>query len=181
VPGGSDALTGAESFINNQYTITGRSRAPFARRDTARDPGRRPDAGPSASPNGGLGRHRFRAMHRLFRAANYPSEIRQPILMLAASNDTSSPHRGDREFAYHLRAGSHLLIAGSKHEILQEAGPATAAQVLGRVRRLRAWHAVCSSSGDTQFGGFHLRDAGRRRRDLGMRFERRRNTLYPSW
>ena len=24
------------------------------------------------------------------------------------------------EFAYHLRAGSHLVIAGSKHEILQE-------------------------------------------------------------
>ena len=24
------------------------------------------------------------------------------------------------EFAYHLRAGSHLVIAGAKHEILQE-------------------------------------------------------------
>jgi lysophospholipase len=61
----------------------------------------------------------FRAMHG-FRAANYPSEIRQPILMLAASNDTIVSTAAIEEFAYHLRAGSHLVIAGSRHEILQE-------------------------------------------------------------
>jgi lysophospholipase len=61
----------------------------------------------------------FRAMHG-FRATNYPLEIRQPILMLAASNDTIVSTAAIEEFAYHLRAGSHLVIAGSKHEILQE-------------------------------------------------------------
>ena len=63
--------------------------------------------------------HGFTAM-RGFRAANYPLEIRQPILMLAASNDAVVSTPAIEEFAYHLRAGSHLVIAGSKHEILQE-------------------------------------------------------------
>ena len=40
--------------------------------------------------------------------------------MLAASNDTIVSTAAIEEFAYHLRAGSHLVIAGSKHEILQE-------------------------------------------------------------
>ena len=61
----------------------------------------------------------FRAMHG-FRAFDYPSQIRQPILMLAASNDAVVSTSAIEEFAYHLRAGSHLVIAGSKHEILQE-------------------------------------------------------------
>jgi lysophospholipase len=55
-----------------------------------------------------------------FRGMSYPSEIRQPILMLAASSDTIVSTSAIEEFAYHLRAGSHLVIAGSKHEILQE-------------------------------------------------------------
>jgi lysophospholipase len=55
-----------------------------------------------------------------FKGKNYPSEIRQPILMLAASSDTVVSIAAIEEFAYHLRAGSHLVIAGAKHEILQE-------------------------------------------------------------
>ena len=43
-----------------------------------------------------------------------------PILMLAASSDTVVSTAAIEEFAYHLRAGSHLVIAGAKHEILQE-------------------------------------------------------------
>ncbi len=68
-------------------------------------------------------------------------KIRQPILMLAASNDTVVSTPAIEEFAYHLRAGSHLVIAGSKHEILQEQDRYRAA-VLGGVRRLRAGHAA---------------------------------------
>jgi len=45
--------------------------------------------------DGGLADTAFRAMHT-FRGANYPSEIRQPILMLAASNDTHRLDGGDR-------------------------------------------------------------------------------------
>ena len=61
----------------------------------------------------------FRAMNT-FRQTYYPSNIRQPILMLAASSDEVVSTAAIEEFAYHLRAGSHLVIAGSKHEILQE-------------------------------------------------------------
>ena len=82
----------------------------------------------------------FRAMHG-FRASDYPSRIRQPILMLAASNDTIVSTPAIEEFAYHLRAGSHPVIAGSKHEILQEQRTATA-RSLGGLRRLRAGHAA---------------------------------------
>ncbi len=66
------------------------------------------DGKPTAPPL-----HAFRAMH-------YPSRIRQAILMLAASNDSIVSTPAIEEFAYHLRAGSHLAIAGAKHEILQE-------------------------------------------------------------
>jgi lysophospholipase len=55
-----------------------------------------------------------------FRGMSYPSEIRQPILMLAASNDSVVSTSAIEEFAYHLRAGTHLVVAGAKHEILQE-------------------------------------------------------------
>ena len=55
-----------------------------------------------------------------FKATNYPSQIRQPILMVAAGMDSVVSTPAIEEFAYHLRAGSHLVIPGAKHEILQE-------------------------------------------------------------
>jgi lysophospholipase len=55
-----------------------------------------------------------------FRAADYPARIRQPILMMAAGNDTVVSTPAIEEFAYHLRGGSHLVIPGARHEILQE-------------------------------------------------------------
>ncbi len=55
-----------------------------------------------------------------FRAVDYPARIRQPILMIAASYDLVVSTAAIEEFAYHLRAGSHLVISGARHEILQE-------------------------------------------------------------
>jgi lysophospholipase len=40
--------------------------------------------------------------------------------MLAAGADTIVSTPAIEEFAYHMRAGSQIVIAGSKHEILQE-------------------------------------------------------------
>ena len=93
-----------------------------------------------ASPTVAWADTSFRAMHT-FRQMHYPSNIRQPILMLAASNDEVVSTSAIEEFAYHLRAGSHLVIAGSRHEILQEQDRYRAA-ILGGVRRLRAGHAA---------------------------------------
>ena len=113
VPGGSDALTGTESFINNPFTS---DPVRYARNAAILEED--PTLG-IGSPTVAWADTAFRAMHT-FRGVTYPSEIRQPILMLAASNDSIVSTAAIEEFAYHLRAGSHLVIAGSRHEILQE-------------------------------------------------------------
>src|SRR5439155_20704999 len=61
----------------------------------------------------------FKAMNE-FADPNYPSRLRQPLLLVAAGQDqvVSTPAIG--AFAVRLRAGSHLVIPGSRHEILME-------------------------------------------------------------
>lgn len=113
IPGGSDRLTGLNPFINNPLTS---DPVRYARNAAILEED--PTLG-LASPTVAWADTAFRAM-QTFKGMNYPSEIRQPILMLAASNDTIVSTAAIEEFAYHLRAGSHLVIAGSKHEILQE-------------------------------------------------------------
>jgi lysophospholipase len=113
IPGGNGELTGASSFINNPFTS---DPVRFARNMAILEED--PTLG-LASPTVAWADTALKAMHG-FRASNYPSRIRQPILMMAASNDTIVSTAAIEEFAYHLRAGSHLVIAGSKHEILQE-------------------------------------------------------------
>jgi len=113
IPGGSDALTGAASFVNNPLTS---DPVRYARNAAILEED--PTLG-LGSPTVAWAATAFKAMHG-FRASHYPSQIRQPILMLAASNDSVVSTPAIEEFAYHLRAGSHLVIAGAKHEILQE-------------------------------------------------------------
>ena len=113
VPGGGDQLTGMSPFINNPLTS---DPVRYARNVAILEED--PTLG-LASPTVAWADTAFRAMHT-FKGMDYPSEIRQPILMLAASNDMVVSTAAIEEFAYHLRAGSHLVIAGSKHEILQE-------------------------------------------------------------
>src|SRR5262249_20133171 len=113
VPGGTDVITGTASFINNSLTS---DPVRYARNAAILEED--PSLG-IASPTVAWADTAFRAMHT-FRGLDYPLDIRQPILMLAASNDTIVSTSAIEEFAYHLRAGSHLVIAGSKHEILQE-------------------------------------------------------------
>lgn len=55
-----------------------------------------------------------------FRAADYPLRIPQPVLMLAAGADTIVSATAIVEFATRLPAGSSRVIAGARHEILQE-------------------------------------------------------------
>jgi lysophospholipase len=113
VPGGSDVLAGTEDFINNPLTsdpVRYARNAAIIEEDPTLGLG---------SPTVAWADTAFRAMHG-FSASGYPSRIRQPILMLAASNDSVVSTPAIEEFAYHLRAGSHLVIAGAKHEILQE-------------------------------------------------------------
>ncbi len=55
-----------------------------------------------------------------FRSSEFAGRIRQPVLMLAAGNDTIVSAPAIAAFARHLPAGSRRVIAGAKHEILQE-------------------------------------------------------------
>src|SRR5205823_8967886 len=55
-----------------------------------------------------------------FRAADYPSQIDQTILMVAAGGDTIVSTAAVKGFAARLPAGSYRLIEGARHEILQE-------------------------------------------------------------
>jgi lysophospholipase len=62
----------------------------------------------------------FRVMGELSEPG-YPGRIRQPILIIAAGQDgiVSTPAIDD--FAVRLRAGSHLIVPGARHELLMEA------------------------------------------------------------
>jgi lysophospholipase len=62
----------------------------------------------------------YRAM-REFAEPNYAERLRQPILIVAAGQDqlVSTPVVG--QFAARLPVGSHLVIAGARHELLMEA------------------------------------------------------------
>ncbi len=113
IPGGSDQLLSSSSFINNPLTS---DPVRYARNTAILEED--PTLGIGA-PTVAWADTAFAAM-RGFRAADYPSRIRQPILMLAASSDVVVSTSAIEEFAYHLRAGSHLVIAGARHEILQE-------------------------------------------------------------
>ena len=113
VPGGSGELTGIDSFEGNPLTT---DPVRYARNAAILEED--PSLG-LASPTVAWADEAFKAMVG-FRAVDYPSKIRQPILMLAASADTVVSTSAIEEFAYHLPAGSHLVIAGARHEILQE-------------------------------------------------------------
>jgi lysophospholipase len=113
VPGGNDKLTGIGSFEGNPLTtdpVRYARNAAIIEEETSLG---------LASPTVAWADESFKAMMG-FRAIDYPSKIRQPILMLAASADTVVSTAAIEEFAYHLPAGSHLVIAGARHEILQE-------------------------------------------------------------
>jgi lysophospholipase len=69
----------------------------------------------------------------------YPGRIRQPILIIAAGQDAIVSTPAIDEFAVRLRAGSHLIVPGSRHELLMEQDRFRL-QAAGGVRRFRSRH-----------------------------------------
>jgi lysophospholipase len=61
----------------------------------------------------------FRSM-RMLRERSYPAAIRQPMLIIAAGSDAVVSNAAIEDFASLLRAGSHLVVVGSQHEVLME-------------------------------------------------------------
>jgi lysophospholipase len=61
----------------------------------------------------------FRVMREMAEPG-YPGRIRQPILIIAAGLDAIVSTPAIDEFAVRLRAGSHLIVPGGRHELLME-------------------------------------------------------------
>jgi lysophospholipase len=61
----------------------------------------------------------FRAM-RTMQEPSFPTRIRQPILIIAAGRDAIVSNVVIEDFAMSLRAGTHLVVVGSQHELLME-------------------------------------------------------------
>jgi lysophospholipase len=114
IPGGNIDLIKSTGFPDNPLTSDPRR---YAR--NAAILGADPTLG-IASPTVAWLDAAFAAMTEL-RSREFAVQIRQPVLMLAAGDDTVVSTPAIAAFARHLPAGSHRVIAGAKHEILQEA------------------------------------------------------------
>jgi len=113
VPTGDSSVAGTSSFIGNVLTS---------------DPVRyaRNAAVLEQEPSLGLGAPTVAWVDAAMRQMNqfaehaYSASIRQPILMVAAGRDEVVSTPAIESFGQNLLAGRHLILAGAKHEILQE-------------------------------------------------------------
>ena len=49
-----------------------------------------------------------------------PSKVRQPLMLIAAGRDQVVSTAAIEDIAVRLRAGSHLIVAGARHELMME-------------------------------------------------------------
>jgi lysophospholipase len=113
VPGGGATVLSTEPYIGNPLTS---DPVRYARAAAVLET--EPALG-LGSPTVAWADSAFRVMAQL-RAPSYPARIRQPILIVAAGRDQLVSTAAIENFAIHLRAGSHVIIAGAQHEILME-------------------------------------------------------------
>jgi lysophospholipase len=57
---------------------------------------------------------------REFSEPGYGAPIRQPMMLIAAGHDQIVSTPAIEAFAANLRAGSHLIVPGARHELLME-------------------------------------------------------------
>ncbi len=113
VPAGTPAVFGTGPYIGNLMTS---DPVRYARTKAVLEV--EPEVGLGAPTVGWLDAA-FRVMEE-FRDPLYPSKIRQPLMLIAAGRDEIVSTAAIEDFAVRLRAGSHLIVAGSRHEIMQE-------------------------------------------------------------
>ena len=113
VPTGDSAPPGSESFIGNVLTS---DPVRYARNAAILE--QEPELGLGA-PTVAWADAAMRQM-KAFADSSYAVRIRQPILMVAAGRDEVVSTPAIEAFGQNLLAGRHLILAGAKHEILQE-------------------------------------------------------------
>ena len=113
VPGGDATVDQSQPFLGNPLTS---DPVRYARNSAILE------AGPSlglGAPTVAWASAAFRVLDA-FAETGYPGRIRHPMLIVAAGSDTIVSTPETEEFAIRLRAGSHLVLPGAKHEILME-------------------------------------------------------------
>jgi lysophospholipase len=113
VPGGSAKVEAVGQFIGNNVTT---------------DPVRhaRTKAVLEAAPDLGLGSPTVSWLNAAYRSMaeiadpSFPGKVRQPLMLIAAGRDEIVSTAAIEDFAIRLRAGSHLIVAGSRHELMME-------------------------------------------------------------
>lgn len=113
VPSRDPSMTGAQEFVGNLLTS---DPVRYARNVAVLE--QEPSLGVGA-PTIAWADGALRLM-KLFTDPGYAGQIRQPLLMVAAGGDEVVSTPAIEEFGRHLLAGRHLILAGSRHEILQE-------------------------------------------------------------
>ncbi len=114
VPGGSDlSLEEMGVFEDNPLTTDyDRFHRTAAILETA------PELGLGAPTIGWL-RAAYRSM-RLVTSKEFPAKVQVPVLIFSAGNDRVVSTQAIEAFASRLKNGSHIVISGAEHEILQE-------------------------------------------------------------
>jgi lysophospholipase len=113
VPGGSANVLAMGPYVNNIATT---------------DPVRhaRTKAVLEAAPELGLGSPTVAWLNAAYRAMgeiadpSFASKVRQPLMLIAAGRDDVVSTAAIEDVAVRLRAGSHLIIAGARHELMME-------------------------------------------------------------
>ena len=113
VPGGSATELATGPYVNNNATS---------------DPVRyaRTKAVLEAAPELGLGSPTVSWLSAAYRAMGevsdpgYASKVRHPLMLVAAGRDQVVSTAAIEDVAIRLRAGSHLIVAGARHELMME-------------------------------------------------------------
>jgi lysophospholipase len=113
VPGGSPIPVALDSYLNNNATS---------------DPVRhaRTKAVLEAAPELGVGSPTVSWLNAAYRAMgeiaapSFASKVRQPLMLIAAGRDEVVSTAAIEDIAVRLRAGSHLIVAGARHELMME-------------------------------------------------------------
>ena len=113
VPGGDARVVASRSFVGNPLTSD-----PVRHARTAAILDAEPALG-LGSPTVAWSAAAFGAMAE-FAAPDYAQQIRQPIVMIAAGRDEIVSTGAIENFATRLRAGTHLILPGARHEVLME-------------------------------------------------------------
>jgi lysophospholipase len=113
VPGGAPTPVGTGPYVNNIATS---------------DPVRhaRTRAVLEAAPELGVGSPTVSWLSAAYRSMgeiaspSYPAKVRQPLMLVAAGRDQVVSTAAIEDVAVRLRAGSHLIVAGARHELMME-------------------------------------------------------------